>query len=556
MIPDNALERLKKILDMLPPRSKERRFHIERVAQDYGVDPSTIYRKIKPKMIPRNPNRNRGHPKWEDTEEYIGWVEIIAAIKHRSLNKNGHHISTRQAIKMAEKGFRDTRTGEWIQIPEGKLARTTCDRWLKNLDLNITKRWESPSVRFGATEPNEVWQFDMSSSDMCYFDKEEGLTQDTSWNSGKSVEKRRMIMLYSVIDDFSRVEYMEYHLCYGEDVESALRFLYRAMSSKEDPGFPFQGRPKTIYLDSGPVAKSGIFLQVMDRLKIDIKRHETPNKARSRTAARSKGKIERSFQTCKNSFESLFQFHKPQNLTEANEYLYGHVLNLAYSSHPFWTEKRIDVWHQNIPAAGIQKICDWEQYRDLARKPCERRVSNDRIVLLDKQHYLVDDDFRGKKVEVWRGILDEGLFLRSSEGMVHGPYKPVPAPIPFGKFHTLKKGMIECRREKIIDLARHIDMPKESIFIDIRSEQDKTRTFQVGGHAIQPESPTGALSFVNPHAAKQAIYQEFGIPLGRLNREQRQKIDQLLAQTLRRDKVLSESKKIIDEYFKDVTGNA
>ena len=48
-------------------------------------------------------------------------------------------------------------------------------------------------------------------------------------------------MLFSVVDDRSGVSYMEYRCVYGEDAESALRFLFNAMAPKADPAFPFQG---------------------------------------------------------------------------------------------------------------------------------------------------------------------------------------------------------------------------------------------------------------------------------------------------------------------------
>jgi hypothetical protein len=38
------------------------------------------------------------------------------------------------------------------------------------------------------------------------------------------------LMLYSVVDDCSGVAYCEYHCVYGEDAETALRFLFNAMS--------------------------------------------------------------------------------------------------------------------------------------------------------------------------------------------------------------------------------------------------------------------------------------------------------------------------------------
>jgi hypothetical protein len=61
-------------------------------------------------------------------------------------------------------------------------------------------------------------------------------------------------MLFSVVDHRSGVAYQEYRCVYGEDVESALRFLFHAMAEKSD--LPFQGIPQMIYMDNGPIAKS------------------------------------------------------------------------------------------------------------------------------------------------------------------------------------------------------------------------------------------------------------------------------------------------------------
>jgi hypothetical protein len=73
-------------------------------------------------------------------------------------------------------------------------------------------------------------------------------------------------MLYSVVDDRSGVAYQEYHCAYGEDVETALKFLFSAMAPKADARFPFCGRPHALYLDNGPVARSQVFHQVMGYL--------------------------------------------------------------------------------------------------------------------------------------------------------------------------------------------------------------------------------------------------------------------------------------------------
>lgn len=43
------------------------------------------------------------------------------------------------------------------------------------------------------------------------------------------------LMPYSGVDDRSGVSYQEYRCVYGEDAESALRFLFNAMAAKADP---------------------------------------------------------------------------------------------------------------------------------------------------------------------------------------------------------------------------------------------------------------------------------------------------------------------------------
>ena len=133
-------------------------------------------------------------------------------------------------------------------------------------------------------------------------------------------------MLFSVVDDRSGVSYQEYHCVYGEDAESALRFLYSAMAVKPHTAFPFQGRPKLIYLDNGPVAKSRVFQNVMQALDIEWQTHIPAGKDGNRTTARSKGKVERPFRTIKEAHETLYHFHKPETEKQANEWLMRYLI--------------------------------------------------------------------------------------------------------------------------------------------------------------------------------------------------------------------------------------
>lgn len=129
-------------------------------------------------------------------------------------------------------------------------------------------------------------------------------------------------MLFSVVDDRSGVSYMEYRCVYGEDAESALRFLFHARAPKADPAFPFQGRPKLLYLDNGLVAQSRVFQTVMQGLGVAWQTHGPAGKDGTRVTARAKGKVERPFRTVKEAHETLYHFHKPDTEEQANAWLY------------------------------------------------------------------------------------------------------------------------------------------------------------------------------------------------------------------------------------------
>src|SRR3546814_15793071 len=70
-------------------------------------------------------------------------------------------------------------------------------------------------------------------------------------------------MLVAAGDDCSGVVYQEYRRVYGEDAESALRFLFNAFAAKPAPELPFQGLPVTIYMDNSPVSRSRVFQPVI-----------------------------------------------------------------------------------------------------------------------------------------------------------------------------------------------------------------------------------------------------------------------------------------------------
>jgi len=249
-IPVDSLLQLRLRLDRLPPKSPERAAQITAAADLYGVSATTVYRALQAVQKPHAAHRaDHGKPRMLPQAELERYCELIAALKLRTTNKAGRHLSTGRAIELMEDYGVETAQG-LVKAPKGLLRRPTVNRHLSLLRLDQPHLLrEPPAVRFQAEHSNDCWQFDMSPSDLKHIDKPDWI------DPSKGVPT---LMLFSVVDDRSGVGYQEYQCVYGEDAESALRFLYNAMAAKADPAFPFQGRPKMIYLDNGPVAKSRV----------------------------------------------------------------------------------------------------------------------------------------------------------------------------------------------------------------------------------------------------------------------------------------------------------
>ena len=250
-IPIDAIVNLRRHLDQLPPRSSSRRALVQEIAQLYGVSEDTVYRALREPNCVRSVRRvDYDIPRIVPKVRLERYCEIIAAIKIRTSNRKGRHLSTVQAIRLLEEDGIDTPDGH-VTVPVGLLKATTVNRYLKKWGYDYdTLLRQPPAVRFQAEYSNSCWHFDLSPSDLKH-------VKAPAW-----IEPGRghpLLMLYSVVDDRSGVAYQEYHGVYGEDVEAALRFMFAAMSPKSSLDFPFQGIPQMLYMDNGPIARSLVF---------------------------------------------------------------------------------------------------------------------------------------------------------------------------------------------------------------------------------------------------------------------------------------------------------
>src|SRR3990167_804728 len=102
-IPVDSLLQLRQRLDRLPRKSPERATQIEAVAGLYGVSASTVYRALQFFQKPHAAHRaDHGKPRLLPQTELERYCELIAALKLRTTNKNGRHLSTGRAIELME----------------------------------------------------------------------------------------------------------------------------------------------------------------------------------------------------------------------------------------------------------------------------------------------------------------------------------------------------------------------------------------------------------------------------------------------------------------------
>ena len=526
-IPTETLMGLRRRLAMLPKRDSGRRAEVARIAELFGVSSSTIYRALTSVRHPKGLRRaDRGRPRTADAGQMNRYCTIVAALKVRTTNGQGRKLSTARAIELLEDHGVLTPDG-MVRAPKGLLKRPTVDRWLQAWGYDHRRMLRAPAaVRFEARRSNECWQFDMSPSDLKRLARPE-------W-----VEPGRgepTLMLFSVVDDRSGVAYQEYRCVYGEDAESALRFLFNAMAPKQDS--PFEGVPEMLYLDNGPVARSLVFQTVMERLGVDWRTHMPAGSDGTRPTARSKGKVERPFRTVKEAHETLYHFHKPHTETEANAWLSNFVVKYNEKPHRREAHSRMEDWIANLPESGFREMCSWERFCAFAREPERRKVGSDAHLSIQGVRYEVDAELAGEEVILWWGLFDHELYVEWRDKRF-GPYRPSGGPIPLHRYRKRKKSAREKRAETVAALAAQLSIPRSAASGQSVVGPSADIVALPRSAFVDPD-PWGEITYRNELEARHGIADRLGKPLGALDADARIFISELLQRTLDKAEIAS-----------------
>jgi len=536
-IPLEALVVLNNQLSSLQARDSSRRIYTAEVAKNYGVSTSSVYRALqKSTLLHCNKRSDYNNPRIHSQSGMRKYCEIIAALRLRTRNKKNHGLSILDSIRLLEEYGVKTNEG-LIKAPKGLLKRSTVSRYILRWKLDQKSLSVEPTVRrFEAIQSNDCWQFDFSYSDL------------KKLKAKEDCDKEDNLILASVVDDRSGVCYQEYFCSDGENAMTALKFLFNAMSPKKLNNVPFQGIPKVIYTDNGPVTKSKIFLRVMSMLGTEVRTHLPKGKDKRRTTARSKGKVEREFRTVKNSHESLYQFHLPNNLEEANQWLQQFLLRYNEMPHRSGRSSRIQDWIENLPSEGFQEICTWERYCCFAREPEKRKVSSDACIQIGGIPYQLTSEMAGQEVTLLLGLFDNELYV-DFENKKEGPFYPSKTVISFDQFKKWKKNTLEKQADQIKDLSEEISIPRTALSdLDDSTKQKLdlhgTNLFTVPSQPFLDEV-INRQNFSDSLEAKVAIAEHLGFPLSELKETEMERVNGIVSSTLDKEATFKQ----VDGYF-------
>jgi hypothetical protein len=157
-IPEERLIEIKKRLDLLPPRSGERCGLIQAFGELYGVSVNSVYRALRERGRPKGLRRSdAGESRILPTSEMEWYCQVIVAMKIRTLNKKGHHLSTAESIRILEEFGILTSRG-LVQAPKALLKKTTVNRYLSTWGYDLRNLQVEPVVtHFQAKHSNDCW---------------------------------------------------------------------------------------------------------------------------------------------------------------------------------------------------------------------------------------------------------------------------------------------------------------------------------------------------------------------------------------------------------------
>jgi hypothetical protein len=186
-------------------------------------------------------------------------------------------------------------TARHFGLPNNFISIATYNKWLRQerVSRRLLKKDLRPYRSTEAAKSNGLHQYDTTVAEAFYINDDGSIGNEPGYEryKNKPGNRRPRLVLYSLIDDHSRVIFARFYV--SENALNLLDFVFRAWSQKDDPRFPFYGIPECLYCDQGAPAKSAKFKNAEQKLGFRILK-TTPSHA-TEFGSRKHGKVERTF---------------------------------------------------------------------------------------------------------------------------------------------------------------------------------------------------------------------------------------------------------------------
>jgi hypothetical protein len=346
---------------------------IQAASEFLRCSPQEVYRRLEDVGFKsgRKPRADRG--KTAVTEEL---ARKAAGMVHVAMRANGKKtLAIKDALEILKEdghGEVDTETGEIKPID---VSASTLSRAMRRYNCHPEQlRTPTAHVSMRSLHPNHVWQIDASVCVLFYLPRgglavmEEKEFYKNKPQNIKRIENDRVIR-YAVTDHFSSDFYLEYVLG-AETAENLTRVFLNAIQARATDD-PLCGVPFNLMMDPGSANTSGLFMNLLERLKVNPIVH-LPG------AARVTGQVEKTHDIIECKFESRLAFHRVADLAELNARAtqWRKVFN-ATARHSRHGLTRNAMW-LTIKEEQLRKAPPLELCRDLVTtRPVEVTVRGD-----------------------------------------------------------------------------------------------------------------------------------------------------------------------------------
>jgi len=253
-----------------------------------------------------------------------------------------------------------------IATYNGWLRRQRMSRALLKKDLRPYRAFEAPRANF-------LHHYDTTVAEAFYVNDDGSIGNEPGYQRYKNKvgNRRPRLILYSLIDDHSRVLYARFYI--SENTLNLLDFVFNAWSEKSDRRFPCYGIPEFFFCDQGAPAKSMKFKNAERKLGFKIL-DTTPSHSED-FGSRKHGKVERTFgEGLLGEFMKVTKIFRFASIEELNATLFEWLIHINNRASRATGEVRFERWirsagtPRSMPSEEMFKLLHYDRAMPTVRK--------------------------------------------------------------------------------------------------------------------------------------------------------------------------------------------